>query len=49
MRRLAAFVFPGFQTLDYFGPVEMLGGFFDDIELVTVGIDNAPVSSRHGQ
>lgn len=49
MRRMAALVFPGFQTLDYFGPIEMLAGFFDDIELVTVAQTMEPVVSRHGQ
>lgn len=49
MRTMAAFVFPGFQTLDFFGPMEMLAGFFDEIDLVTVGIDTDPVPSRHGQ
>lgn len=49
MRTMAAVVFPGFQTLDYFGPIEMLAGFVDDIKLVTVGIDTSPVPSRHGQ
>jgi putative intracellular protease/amidase len=49
MRRLAALVFPGFQTLDFFGPVELLAGFRDDIELVTVAKTAAPVASRHGQ
>ena len=27
MRMLAALVFPGFEALDYFGPIEMLGGY----------------------
>lgn len=49
MKKLAAFVFPGFQTLDYFGPVEMLGDGLYDIEVVTVAQTNAPVPSRHGQ
>jgi transcriptional regulator GlxA family with amidase domain len=49
MRTMAAFVFPGFQTLDYFGPIEMLGGFRDEIELVTVAKELDPVPSRHGQ
>lgn len=49
MRTMAAFVFPGFQTLDFFGPMEMLAGFFDEIDLVTVGIDTSAVPSRHGQ
>lgn len=49
MRRMAALVFPGFQTLDYFGPIEMLGGFRDEIEVVTVAATRDPVPSRHGQ
>ena len=31
MRTIAALVFPGFETLDYFGPIEMLGGFGGEI------------------
>lgn len=46
---MAALVFPGFQTLDYFGPIEMLAGFRDEIELVTVAKKSDPVPSRHGQ
>ena len=49
MRTMAALVFPGFQTLDYFGPIEMLGGFRDEIEIVTVAKEPEPVPSRHGQ
>lgn len=49
MRTMAAFVFPGFQTLDFFGPVEMLGGFRDEIDLITVAQMPDPVPSRHGQ
>ena len=49
MRTMAALVFPGFQTLDYFGPIEMLAGFFDEIELFTVAQQADPVPSRHGQ
>jgi transcriptional regulator GlxA family with amidase domain len=49
MRTMAALVFPGFQTLDYFGPIEMLGGFRDEIEIVTVAKGPDPVPSRHGQ
>ncbi len=49
MRTMAALVFPGFQTLDYFGPIEMLAGFWDEIELVTVAQGPEPVPSRHGQ
>ncbi len=49
MRKMASVVFPGFQTLDYFGPIEMLGGFRDQIEVVTVAMTLDPVPSRHGQ
>ena len=46
---MAALVFPGFQTLDFFGPIEMLAGFFDEIVLTTVATNTDPVISRHGQ
>ena len=49
MRTLAAFVFPGFETLDYFGPIEMLGGLHEEIEVVTVAKGSDPVESIHGQ
>ena len=49
MRTLAALVFPGFQTLDYFGPIEMLGDVGDEIEIITVAKSKEPVPSYHGQ
>ncbi|MEM7269135.1 MAG: DJ-1/PfpI family protein [Pseudomonadota bacterium] len=49
MRQMAALVFPGFQTLDFFGPIEMLAGFYDEIALTTVAVGRDPVVSRHGQ
>ena len=49
MRTLAALVFPGFETLDYFGPMEMLGGFGEETEIITVAKGSAPVPSCHGQ
>lgn len=49
MRKMAALVFEGFQTLDFFGPVELLAGFRDDIDLVTVAKTKGPIASRHGQ
>lgn len=49
MRRMAALVFPGFETLDYFGPIEMLGGMGREIEVVTVAKSLDPVPSVHGQ
>ena len=49
MRKIAALVFPGFETLDYFGPIEMLGGFGKETEIITVAKGNEPVPSCHGQ
>lgn len=49
MRTLGAFVFPGFETLDYFGPIEMLGGMTKDIQVITVAKTSDPVPSVHGQ
>lgn len=49
MKTLAAFVFPGFETLDYFGPMEMLGGFGKEIDIITVAKGSDPVPSVHGQ
>jgi transcriptional regulator GlxA family with amidase domain len=49
MRTLAALVFPGFETLDYFGPIEMLGGFGQEMDIITVARSLDPVPSVHGQ
>jgi putative intracellular protease/amidase len=49
MRTLAALVFPGFETLDYFGPMEMLGGYGQENEIITVAKGREPVPSCHGQ
>lgn len=49
MRTLGALVFPGFETLDYFGPIELLGGLSDEIEIVTIAMESNPVPSVHGQ
>lgn len=49
MRTLGAFVFPGFETLDYFGPIEMLGSPTREIEIITVAQGSDPVPSVHGQ
>ena len=49
MRTLGALVFPGFETLDYFGPIEILGGFGKETEIITVGKEREPVPSVHGQ
>ncbi len=49
MKTLAALVFPGFETLDYFGPMEMLGGLGEEIQITTVAKGRDPVPSVHGQ
>jgi transcriptional regulator GlxA family with amidase domain len=49
MKTVAALVFPGFQTLDFFGPIEMLGDLGDDISITIVAETSAPVPSVHGQ
>ncbi len=49
MKTLAALVFPGFQTLDLYGPLEMLGDHdvgSVDIKIVAETLD--PVPSYHG-
>ncbi|MEM9148305.1 MAG: DJ-1/PfpI family protein [Pseudomonadota bacterium] len=48
MKSLAVFVFPGVQTLDLFGPIELLG-FVDKVALTLVAETEAPVPTRHGQ
>ena len=48
MKKLAAYVFPGFQTLDFFGPIEMLGGLRDDIEITLVAENLDPVPNVNG-
>jgi len=49
MRTLGALVFPGFETLDYFGPMEMLGGYGQETQIITVAQHPDPVPSVHGQ
>lgn len=49
MKTLAALVFPGFETLDYFGPIEMLGGYGEQFKIITVAKTKDPVPSVHGQ
>ncbi len=49
MKTLAVLIFPGFQTLDLFGPLEMLGGLRDKLEITIVAQTLEPVPSVHGQ
>jgi transcriptional regulator GlxA family with amidase domain len=48
-KTLAAFVFPGFETLDLYGPLEMLGSLPGRIEVSIVGEAPDPVPSVQGQ
>ena len=49
MRTLAALVFPGFQTLDLFGPLEVLGDHDPgEIKIKIVAETLEPVASYHG-
>ena len=49
MKSLAVLIFPGIQTLDLFGPIEMLGGNFDKLALTLVAQSADPLPTRHGQ
>ena len=49
MKTLAALVFPDFQTLDLFGPLEVFGDLDDEIHITIVAESVEPVISRHGQ
>lgn len=49
MKSLAVLVFPGIQTLDLFGPIEMLGGMLDEVSITLVAENADPLPTRHGQ
>jgi len=46
MRRVGALIFPGFELLDLFGPLEMLGLLKDQFELELVAERAEPVASN---
>ncbi|QDY69925.1 DJ-1/PfpI family protein [Qingshengfaniella alkalisoli] len=48
MRRVASLVFPGFELLDLFGPLQFLGMLSDMFEVVTVAENRGPVPSNQG-
>ena len=48
MKSIAVLVFPGFQTLDLFGPLEMWGDLRDHVEITIVAETLEPVPSVHG-
>jgi len=47
-RRLGALLFPGFELLDLFGPLEMFGNLPGAIDIVTVAQTRGPVKSGQG-
>ena len=49
MRSIAALVFPGFETLDLFGPIEMFGLLQDEFSISIVAQQPGEVASAQGQ
>lgn len=49
MKTIGALVFPEFQTLDLFGPLEMFGWLPEEFKIITVGEKSGSVTSRSGQ
>ncbi len=49
MRSIAALVFPGFETLDLFGPIEMFGMLPEEFSISIVAEHAGQVTSTHGQ
>ncbi len=48
MRKLAAVIFPGFELLDLYGPLEMLGMLSEEFSLTLVAETAGPVASGAG-
>ncbi len=48
VRRLGAVLFPGFELLDVFGPLEMFGHLTGTVELTLVAQSRGPVASAQG-
>ena len=49
MRTIGFLLYPEFETLDLFGPVQMFGAVKDAFQFHMVAETSAPVRSRHGQ
>lgn len=49
VRKLGALVFPGFETLDLFGPLQIFGNARHLFDIVTVAHTAGPVRSAQGQ
>jgi putative intracellular protease/amidase len=48
MRKIGALIFPGFELLDVFGPMEMFGLLKNDFSLELVAETKGPVASNQG-
>ena len=48
MRKVGALIFPGFELLDVFGPLEMFGLLGDEYDLTLVAEHSGPVRSGQG-
>lgn len=49
MKSIAALVFPQFQTLDLFGPLDLFGWLPDEFSITIVGEKSGHIISRSGQ
>ena len=47
-RTIGALIFPGFEMLDYYGPLEMFGFFPEDFRIIAVAETAAPVAASNG-
>jgi transcriptional regulator GlxA family with amidase domain len=47
-RRIGVVLFPGFELLDVFGPLEMLGVLSDEFDIVMIGPTGGDVASAQG-
>jgi putative intracellular protease/amidase len=48
MKTVGTLLFPGFELLDVFGPLEMFGALPDDFRLEMVAETSGPIESRQG-
>lgn len=48
MKTIGALIFPGFELLDLFGPLEMFGMLSDDYEIRLVAQTSGPIKSGQG-
>lgn len=48
MKTIGALIFPGFELLDLFGPMEMFGLLSDDFKIELVAENQGPVPSNQG-